>query len=25
MQSPASYNLTQVMDQIKNNKNHPSD
>jgi arylsulfatase A-like enzyme len=24
MQSPASYNLTQVMDQIKNNKNHPS-
>jgi arylsulfatase A-like enzyme len=25
MQAPASYNLTQVMDQIKNNKNHPSD
>ena len=25
MQAPASYNLTQVMEQIKNNKNHPSD
>jgi arylsulfatase A-like enzyme len=25
MQSPASYNLAQVMDQIKNNKNHPSE
>ena len=23
--APASYNLTQVMEQIKNNKNHPSD
>jgi arylsulfatase len=24
MQDPASYNLTQVMDQLKNQKNHPS-
>jgi hypothetical protein len=25
MQAPASYNLTQVMDQLKNDKGHPSD
>jgi arylsulfatase len=24
MQDPASYNLTQVMDQLKNQKSHPS-
>jgi arylsulfatase len=25
MQAPASYNLTQVMEQIKSSKGHPSD